>query len=546
MNRAGRLRPGEKVLAVGLDAADPLLLERWMDAGWLPCLAGLRRAGAWLRVTGPELFETEASWLVFNTGCGVETLDYWQHLTFDPARYQVAESAARADLYGDFPPFYAYGPERRVAVFDLPWARPHAEVSGLELLDWGSLGPFPRPVSRPAELLPDVLARHGSCPTRHREDADGRDPRSLRRLAGLLRRSLERRVAIIRELLAREPWDLFLTVFSEPHIGGHGFWHLSGERHQQEPAPAVCDLLLRLYRQVDRALAALLAAAGERTLVVFSVHGMGPNHADLNSQVFLPELLYRFAFGRPGLAWGGSGALAPPSLEPLPSALAPLWESARGPARPLVDLASRGLRPLERFLRGRDLPVPFARADLDHPYALMRRADTLFWAPARWYAPSWPAMPAFALPSYSQGRVRLNLRGREAQGTVAPERRAALSERLEGVLRGLRDARTGRRVVRDVVPGPDATEADLLVVWEESLATDCVDAPGLGRIGPVPYLRSGSHRNRGFFAARGPGIVPGSRGEGRVRDLGATFSALLDRPPRGKGVPLLERACSSV
>ena len=38
-----------KVIAIGMDAGDPVLLERWMDGGLLPGLAALRREGAWGR-----------------------------------------------------------------------------------------------------------------------------------------------------------------------------------------------------------------------------------------------------------------------------------------------------------------------------------------------------------------------------------------------------------------------------------------------------------------------------------------------------------------
>ena len=61
-----------KVIAIGMDAGDPVLLERWMDAGLLPGLAGLRSAGAWGRLVGGDHYRAEAVWTTLLTGCDPE------------------------------------------------------------------------------------------------------------------------------------------------------------------------------------------------------------------------------------------------------------------------------------------------------------------------------------------------------------------------------------------------------------------------------------------------------------------------------------------
>jgi len=53
-------------------------------------------------------------------------------------------------------------------------------------------------------------------------------------------------------------------------------------------------------------------------------------------------------------------------------------------------------------------------------------------------------------------------------------------------------------------------DADLVVVWQEEHATDVVDSPDLGRIGPVPHHRTGSHRSNGFFHGSGSRHCPWS------------------------------------
>jgi hypothetical protein len=53
---------------------------------------------------------------------------------------------------------------------------------------------------------------------------------------------------------------------------------------------------------------------------------------------------------------------------------------------------------------------------------------------------------------------------------------------------------------------PKLPDADLLIRWTARPA-DVVDTP-LGRIGPMPFQRTGSHVERGFLVACGPGMSP--------------------------------------
>jgi hypothetical protein len=73
-----------------------------------------------------------------------------------------------------------------------------------------------------------------------------------------------------------------------------------------------------------------------------------------------------------------------------------------------------------------------------------------------------------------------------------------------------------------------------VILWQEQYVTDTVDSPQYGRIGPAPQWRSGNHRPRGFFLARGPHIAANSAlPTGHVLDLAPTLQALL-------GVPLAD------
>ena len=82
------------VIAVGLDAADPELLEGWMAAGHLPNLKKLREQGGYGRLTNLEYYKAETPWTSFLSGCRPDTIGYWTPVKFFEGSYQADEIEA--------------------------------------------------------------------------------------------------------------------------------------------------------------------------------------------------------------------------------------------------------------------------------------------------------------------------------------------------------------------------------------------------------------------------------------------------------------------
>ena len=148
-------------------------------------------------------------------------------------------------------------------------------------------------------------------------------------------------------------------------------------------------------------------------------------------------------------------------------------------------------------------------------------------------------MKAFAIPSYSEGYVRINVKGREPQGIVEPADYDAVCAEIIELLEQTTDARTGLPLVERVVrmrqdpldSNPKLPDADLVVLWNEAIPSDVIDTPGYGRIGPVPHHRTGSHRAHGFLMAAGPDIdATRFKGDGHALDLAPTLLGLLGLP----------------
>jgi predicted AlkP superfamily phosphohydrolase/phosphomutase len=529
------------VIAIGLDAAEPWLIEKWMSEGHLSNLRKLREQGTYTRLKNLDYYRAETPWTTFLTGCMPSKTGYWAPIKFHPDKYE-AELIEAYD-FKEYPPFYALGSEHRVAVFDMPHARLAENVNGYQVLAWGAHSPQGPSESKPAPLFSELIQRYGTHPGLRNDHASCINIAEMERLENILETGINRRSSICQDLIQREQWDLFLTVFGETHSAGHFLWHLSQPNHPlyQVIGRQSDDKMLKVFKSVDRAVGEILSKASEDAyLIVFSAHGMDTNVMDVPSMTFLAEFLYRLSFpGKSGIANGKIGT-------PLGS---PITELKKNSWLWHVWSTKTDNNPIRRFLR-REAPWrvfkklepflgPSPNPDLVSPFRLFDESYGLAFQAASWYAPCWPKMKAFALPSFSEGYVRINLAGRETHGIVPPTEYEAICNELSDKLLQLKDPRTGIPMVKDIIrtrkgpedDDPKLPDADLVIIWQEDCVTDTVESPDIGRIGPLPHFRTGSHRSQGFFIAQGPGIEPGSSlPTARSLDLTPTILHLMGAP----------------
>ena len=495
-----------RAVILGFDSADPDLIARWIGDGTMPTFRRLLDTAAWGRIDNPSGMVAGSVWQSFHTGVWPGRHGQYEGTKhFDPATYEDGAYLQRADLPRETIWEMLSRNGRRVAVLDAPFAFLADDLDGVQINEWGtherralSRG-RPQFHTRPPELRDEILSRYGSDPLgMHEVQCDAfkpRNPRELIPFRNALIRRIEIKTRMTLDLLRREPWAYFESIFFAAHCIGHQCWHYhdpSHPRHDPAAASAVGDPVREVYVALDRALGQMLESVGtDATLLVYCSHGMGPNYTATGG------MLDRILLALEGIE-------SPQRLE-----------RAIGMAR---DLWRRAPEPLRKLL------VPLRARDFEA--GVQKRIQ-----------------PAKAERRYfevqvdgASGGVRINLKGREAQGKVEPAEYDEVCRSLTRDLLDVVNADTGKplvaRVLRtaEVYPGPFVQRMpDLLLEWNRERPIVRVSSPKIATVThPRPSLRSGDHRPGGLFAALGPGVQPGELGRiVSVVDFAPTFAALL-------------------
>lgn len=480
MNRARTPR----ILLIGIDAAEPSLLRALIDRGVLPSLRNVLAHGTWGRVHSPADIGSGAVWPTFMTGKDPRAHEIYSVLPWEPASMSLVRLSTD-HLTPFWQEFAREG--HTVGVLDVPFAPVAGLANGIEIAEWG---PHDRMrgrmlVSPPA--LSGWLARTvGEHPLGKgaAEVSGPGDRRGLLEVAERCRIGARLRGMLAVRLLVEWHLDVLLAVFPEVHHASHYLWHTVDSRvrlsqaeseEQAMPVPNLIDVL----REVDRQIGALIAAAGENTMVlVFSLHGMR--------------------------ATEGIPAILDPLLQTMGLAAPKPWRARTWPEQRRW-FASR-IRPT--------IPVPLLR--------LYRRASRSVYRPPQRSVPlsyDWSKTTAFPLPTDQHGWLRVNLRGREAEGIVPPQRYDEVCRHLDRLLRGLATDR-GDPVVADIVriAGEIGNRPehlpDLIVHWDDHALA------GLLRLASPPITAratgmafTGQHAPDGLFIFRpaaGSPLNPGA------------------------------------
>lgn len=532
-----------RMLALGLDALDPLLVEAWAADGTLPNLGALMERGLSGRLRGIEGFYVGSTWPSTYTGRSPAGHGMHYELQLLPGTYDLhrVQGGERGNFVRAETLWGALGRQgRRMAVLDVPLSEPTDDIEGAQVVEWGGHDHFFGFHATPPELERRLRERwrrhpHGvTCDVRRGGVEDYAD------FIDRMESGVTLKTRWVHELLARGGWDLFLAVYTEGHCVGHQCWHIHDPGHPaHDPAMAAAlgDPLRRIYRALDGAVGRLVEAAGEAPVLVWSSHGMSHWRG---ASFLLPEILVALGVSNP---WPpGAGRKDAPVVRRVARGLwRRLPRAAKVPVRRLVAGA--------RALRGRQ---PSAERSNTVPRLAVDAENSL----------CFPVRNGSAVSG-----IRLNLAGREPAGRLQPGAEAdEFCARLRADLLEIVDERTGGPLIRRVVRTADLYEGphldllpDLLVEWSDEVPTGStivgdgaaahvrVHSPVFGSLeGRNDYCRTGDHRPRGWFVAAGGGIAPGRlEREISVLDIAPTIAAMLEAEmPEADGRPVPELVSS--
>ena len=484
-----------RLLILSIDSADPALLRKWAQQGELPALAALMREGATASLESISNLFPDAAWPTIATGCLPGKHGHYNWRCVRPGTTTMAFAPARSYLK----PFWLLAAlsGRHVLTFDMQGSFVEREAGGTQVVGWGQRAARVHE-SWPPELFGELEARYGRPPPWLDDDVVNRGERSAARYLRVLERSVAARTELLLQLLRDRPWDVCVASYQEAHNGGHVFHRYVDPTHWAHDAGRAerfGGALLEVQKLIDHGVARLLESLPSDTdVVLFSGTGF---RANSNGLQILPEALI------------GLGYTVPRTASPLPRALNAVSRAIPWSIR----------RHVNRRLSNERQSVLLARM----------WEESIDWTRTR----------AVAETAFSAGWVRINLRGREPHGIVAPgSEYDALCAEIAGELRALRHAETGAPAVAEVIrmdelaDGPHAGEfPDLYVRWAPEGFLRALTHPRLDVLREnMRDVAVSEHSGEGFLVAAGPSIRSGGDVRGHVVDVAATALYLAGVP----------------
>lgn len=497
-----------RVLFIGLDGGDADLIEKWCQEGVLPNLSQMRSRGTWARMqTTAEVLHVSA-WPSIYTGAAPDEHGLYHAYVMHPG----GQSPVRPRPDRSPVPFLwklLSDRGKRCIIMDAFMTCPLQNFNGTQIVDWGTWTWFSEPSITPESLKKEVQNKFGPYPAEDHSKVGMTPPPDPQGFHRRLLAAVAKKTQVVKWLMDREDWDLFLVVFGESHPAGHYFWHYHDESYiaHSKDKPGL-SALRDIYIALDKAIGDVLQTAGDSTAVfLVSGDGMGSNYSGSH---ILNDLLARMKLFNniPASATGSAG------------------DGNMAKAKSDVLSAVRNMVP-------KAFRVAVSRALL--PRGVNERLS-LRWKTA---GTSWQHTRAFLIDNANEGYVRINLKGREPEGIVEPGKEYEnLCEEIFQTAKHMTNPANGKCAVHtvyktdDIYNGPCRSHMpDIIINWNEDarITTELLtEKYGTARSAQAAYevmpYYTGNHRPNAFTIGLGPEIPAGQVLNGTsILDLAPTI-----------------------
>ncbi|GBD96086.1 MAG TPA: hypothetical protein ENG83_02815 [Nitrospirae bacterium] len=270
----------EKVIVLGIDGVPCTLLNRFIEEGIMPNLAGLAKKGTLTDMTAsiPEVSST--SWSTFMTGVNPGRHGIYGFTELQKGSYKWKfpnSSDIRSETLWDI----AGRNNRKNIVLNVPSTYPAKPLSGI--LTAGFVALDLKKATYP-ESAYEYLKSIG-----YRMDVDTRKAQeSTTALADDIEKAFEIRKKAILNFLDNNEWELFIGVITESDRLHHYLWvALEDEKHPQH------DFFFDFYRKLDSFIGEMYDRAGDDIpFIILSDHGFTTIKKEVYLNAWLQERGY--------------------------------------------------------------------------------------------------------------------------------------------------------------------------------------------------------------------------------------------------------------
>ena len=471
------MKPSPKVFSIGLDGGTFDLMDPWLDEGHLPNIQRLIERGTRASLRSVILPFTPQAWGSFMTGMNPGNHGVFGFKEKEEGRYSfqfVNNKSIRSRTLWK----YLSDHGKKAILVNIPMTYPPESIEGIIVGGMDSPG-VDSDFTYPSDIKSEILALEKEYVIHLHVGAGYLDSDKKRRKAvGALLHMVASREKVILHFMDKYPWDFFAVNFSAIDQVQHHFWkYLERDNEFQE-------IILKIYKRVDEAVGRICEKVSPQTTVyMMSDHGAGPASPYV---IFIDEWLkeqgllqFRKAFSVRGLA-----------MRMVKSALTAFSQK----------LSSEIKDHLMRWFPGMRV----------RSQGYVRRA-LIDWPNTRAYSGEHPST------------LRINLKGRDAQGVVEPGDYEGLRRELIERLESLRHPQTGEILIERVYRREDLYHGDFLqaapdlIIHPKDFAHQIKGGPFsnphyrqvISTKDPKEFFVNGVHRLNGIFAAAGPGIRKG-------------------------------------
>ncbi|MBM2832928.1 MAG: hypothetical protein HW406_89 [Candidatus Brocadiaceae bacterium] len=468
-----------KLIVIGLDGGTLDLIDPWIKAGHLPNLRKISESGVKAPLKSVILPFTPQAWSSFMTGVnpGVHGIFGFKEIKKGSYGFQfVNHKKMRVKNLWNL----LSEAGKKVISINIPMTYPPEPVNGVMISGMDAPGVesdfvYPEKLKKEIFNIAPGYMIHLHVGAGYL-DSDKKRREGLKGLLGMV----ENREKIVIHFLKNHEWDLFAVNFAATDQVQHHYWRYMNTDSEFKEA------VLQIYKRVDQAVGRIVQELdSQTTLFIMSDHGAGPAS---DKVFFIDEWLKQKGY-----------------LEFQPRSL--FKSTLRQISRFALNTLSKNVSSNAKDRLMRIFPGLRVRSQ-----GFIRRS-MIKWARTQVFSGEHPAT------------LRINLKGREPQGIVAPgKEKDNLCDKLIHELESLVMPDTGERLVEKVYRREELYHGPCLEISPD-LYIMTRDFSHQVRGGKFPrglgykeiiakknhreFFVNGVHRMNGVFMAQGPDIISG-------------------------------------